>query len=274
MRYSNAVESGPPETASTRAGSAVRSANNASASASPTASLTAGTLLFPLDRLLDGRLGARIFAAHVAEGHAREFSLVHGSKRLAEPQQRFGRFGAGFIFFRQCHKGIGGFLIVLALEQAFAEAKLGFRRHPVGRIFCQKPAKCLLGKRIVPALQIPHAEIESVTRRRRRRRCRNRIGAGRAWVSLPRTHRKSAGTRVHTCSCSRSRTIGRRLYASSSLRRDHRRRLRGNRTQHSRCSGSVGVFGWIECVRTPTTWRAWLIRRRPHPTLPRKRGRV
>src|SRR5258706_16256547 len=99
MRYSNAVESGPPEIASTRAGSATRSANNASASASPTAPLTAGTLLFPLDCLLDGRLGARIFAANIVEGHAGKFSLVHGGERLAEPYQRFGRFWAGLIFF-------------------------------------------------------------------------------------------------------------------------------------------------------------------------------
>jgi hypothetical protein len=41
--------------------------------------------LFSVDRLLDGRLGARIFAANVAEGHAGKFSLAHGGERLAEP---------------------------------------------------------------------------------------------------------------------------------------------------------------------------------------------
>src|SRR5579871_4948096 len=134
MRWSSAVESGPPETATTRAGSAARSANRTSASASLTAPSTPRTLQFPLDSLFDARLCARIFPAHVGEGHAGKFLLVQRRQRLAEPQQRVRGFGAVFIPFRQLHEGVGGVLIALALKQALTEIELGLRRQPVGRI--------------------------------------------------------------------------------------------------------------------------------------------
>src|SRR5579864_8006031 len=95
-----AVESGPPETARTRAGSAARSANNWSASVSLTGPLAADTLLFPVDRLLHARRRARVFAGHFAEGGASELFLVEGRKRLAKPQQRVRRLGAGLEFLR------------------------------------------------------------------------------------------------------------------------------------------------------------------------------
>src|ERR1700674_1174264 len=109
-RNISAVESGPPETARTRAGSAARSANISSASASLRATSfrvlsdsavvslilrmilseksaifrdharpsAVDTLLFPLDRLLDARRGAGIFAHDLSEGRAGEFFLVEG----------------------------------------------------------------------------------------------------------------------------------------------------------------------------------------------------
>src|SRR3984893_2422015 len=63
----SAVESGPPDTASTRPGKSSRQRNSALASPSATAASAVGTLLFPVDALLHAHRGARIFAQHLAE---------------------------------------------------------------------------------------------------------------------------------------------------------------------------------------------------------------
>src|SRR5580692_3698773 len=87
----SAVESGPPEIASTRAGSSARSANRRSASVSATGTSTVATLLFPLDRLLHVGRGAGKFADDLAEGRAGELFFVERGERLAKPQQRIRR---------------------------------------------------------------------------------------------------------------------------------------------------------------------------------------
>src|SRR3954462_10997897 len=88
-RTSSAVESGPPETARTRAGAWTRSANSDFASAIETgAASAAGTLLFPVDALLHGHGGTRIFAQHLAKRSAGRFLLAQSRERLSEAQQR------------------------------------------------------------------------------------------------------------------------------------------------------------------------------------------
>src|SRR6516225_3553399 len=113
----SAVESGPPETASTRPGKRSRPRNSARASASPTARSAVGTLLFPLDALLHAERGARIFAQHLAERGAGRFLLAERAERHAEPQQRIGRPRRGLVFGRDREEGFGGVAILLALEQ-------------------------------------------------------------------------------------------------------------------------------------------------------------
>src|ERR1700736_5867160 len=80
----SAVESGPPETASTSPGKSSRPRNSAFASASATASSAVGTLLFPVDALFHAHRGARIFAQHLAQRGAGCFLLAKGCKRHAE----------------------------------------------------------------------------------------------------------------------------------------------------------------------------------------------
>src|SRR5258708_37252867 len=77
-RKSRAVESGPPDTASTRAGASARSANRTFASDAETAPASAAhTLLFPLDALLHGDRGVRIFTADLSESRAGRLLLPH-----------------------------------------------------------------------------------------------------------------------------------------------------------------------------------------------------
>src|SRR5215203_3323778 len=100
-KTSNAVESGPPETARTRAGAWTRSANSDFASAVETgAASAADTLLFPFDALLhaDGR--PRIFAQDLAERGAGRFLLAQCGERLAEPKERIRRLAGGLKFCR------------------------------------------------------------------------------------------------------------------------------------------------------------------------------
>src|SRR5690348_4782347 len=86
----SAVESGPPDTASTTAGADARSekrmlASAAVSGAASSAALAADTLLFRGHRLLHvgGRVG--IFAADLAPSGAGGFLLAQRGERLAEP---------------------------------------------------------------------------------------------------------------------------------------------------------------------------------------------
>src|SRR5438309_9194311 len=100
---SSVVESGPPETASTRPGAETRSANNAAVSTAVTgraagAVSAAHTLLFRGDAGLHVRRSARIFAPDLRPGSAGHFLFAQRRQRLTEPQQRIRRFGVGFVF--------------------------------------------------------------------------------------------------------------------------------------------------------------------------------
>src|ERR1700675_1379332 len=87
---SSAMESGPPDTASTRPGKSSRPRNSAFASPLATAASAVGTLLFPVDALLHAHRGARIFAQPLAERGAGRFLFAERRERHAEPQQRIG----------------------------------------------------------------------------------------------------------------------------------------------------------------------------------------
>src|SRR6266480_1817245 len=119
----SAVESAPPDTASTRLDVPIKSAKSTAASVSETgaARSTAHTLLFSFDALLHVQRGARIFAAEFAEGGAGRLFLAECRERLAEPEQRVRRLAAGFILRRYGKKRFSGFTIALALEQRFAQ---------------------------------------------------------------------------------------------------------------------------------------------------------
>src|SRR4029453_11572149 len=107
MSSSNAGESGPPETARTRAGAWTSGANSAFVSAAETgaASLAADTLLFSLDPLLHRPRCTREFAHHFAERRAGRFLFAERGERLPEAQKRIGCFGDGFMFVRDGEKG-------------------------------------------------------------------------------------------------------------------------------------------------------------------------
>src|SRR5262245_26494330 len=108
---SRAVESGPPETAMTRAAAERRLSNSVLASAAETgaassaASSAADTLLFPVDALLHAHRGARIFSQHLGKGCAGRLPLAHGRERLAEPEQSVRRLGGGLVFGRHIEEG-------------------------------------------------------------------------------------------------------------------------------------------------------------------------
>src|ERR1700730_14831455 len=156
-----ALESGPPETASRRAGADRRPANSVFASTAETgaARSAAGTLLFPVDALLHAERRTGIFAQHLSERRAGGLLLAEHRERLAEPQQRVGRLGGGFIFGRDVEEGFGGVAIALPLEQAFAEPILGLGRHPVAGIFAQEGAESVFRQRIVLAQDVAVGEV-------------------------------------------------------------------------------------------------------------------
>src|SRR3984957_5680838 len=169
-RTMRAVESGPPETASSSAGADRRSANSVLASAAETgaARSAADTLLFPVDALLHAERGARIFAQHLAQRRAGRLLLAQHRERLTQPQQRVGRPGGGFIFGRDIEEGFGGVAVALPLEQAFAQPVLGLGRHPVAGIFAQERAESVLRQRVVLVQDIAVGKVVIIPRTVRR----------------------------------------------------------------------------------------------------------
>src|SRR5262245_52396615 len=160
-RTMSAVESGPPDTASTSAGHDARSANSFAASADETggafaaAGSAADTLLFPLDALLHIGRGAGIFAADFDEGGAGRILLLERRQRLSEPHERVGRL-AGFLELgRDRKERFGGLAEALALEQALAEPVVRLRDELVVRIFAQETAEIVFRQRIILAQQVP-----------------------------------------------------------------------------------------------------------------------
>src|SRR3954469_14072773 len=95
----SAVESGPPETASTSAGDCSRPEKSDFASEAETGEVSAvATRLFLCDVALHLRRRLRIFAADFSQGRAGRLLLVQRRQRLAETQQRLGCL-AGFLVF-------------------------------------------------------------------------------------------------------------------------------------------------------------------------------
>src|ERR1700722_8270268 len=135
---SSAVESGPPDTASTRPGKSSRPRNSAFASLSPTLPSAVGTLLFPVDALLHTHRGARIFAQHLTQRSTGGFLFAERRQRHAEPQQRIGCPRGGVIFRRHGEEGFRGIAIALALKQGFAHPELRLERQAIGRILPQE----------------------------------------------------------------------------------------------------------------------------------------
>src|SRR5436853_1263673 len=106
----SAIESGPPETASNRAGADLRLANSVCASAAETGAAwsAAGTLLFPIHALLHAERHPRIFAQHLCERCAGRLLFAKHRERLTKPQQRVGRLGGGFVCGRDVEESFGG----------------------------------------------------------------------------------------------------------------------------------------------------------------------
>src|SRR5262245_4347096 len=155
---SSAVESGPPDTASMRTLYCARSAKSAAASVGETGGWAggsaAGTLLFPLDALLQARRGAGIFASELAEGGAGRLLLLERRERLPQSHQGVGCLRGFFELGRDSQKGFGRLAIALALEEAFSDPIIGFRHQPIARILAQKAAEILLRHRIILAHQV------------------------------------------------------------------------------------------------------------------------
>src|SRR6202051_1671135 len=177
-----AVESGPPDTASTRPGKSSRPRNSAFASPSATAPSAVGTLLFPVDALLHAQRGARIFAQHLAQRGAGRFLFAERRKRHAEPQQRIGRPRGGVILRRHRKEGFRGIAIALALEQGFAHPELRLGRQAIARILAQERSERIRRGTIVLVLQVAVSEIEFVLGRIARRQ-RRLHGAGAARIA-------------------------------------------------------------------------------------------
>ena len=83
----NAVESGPPETASTNADAELRPSNSDCASAAEIgASSAADALLLTFDALPDRDFGTRVLALHFGERRTGGFTLAQRRQRLAETE--------------------------------------------------------------------------------------------------------------------------------------------------------------------------------------------
>src|SRR5581483_3923443 len=236
----SAVESGPPDTATTKLGKSSRPRNSASNSSSPTAASAVGTLLFPLHVLLHRERCARILAHHFAERRTGGFLLAQCRKRLAEPQQRIRRPRRGLVFGRDGEEGFGGVVILLALEQRLAEPVLRLRSEPVPWMFVQEVAVGLRGVHIVLVHEVAVGEFVLVLGRGVRRQRRKRAGAVRAG----RRRRRGAAGRAVVLRTRQVREIERR----PGLPRRRRLILIVARAKRARRPGRAGTERRIERV--------------------------
>src|SRR5262245_6446617 len=238
---SSAVESAPPETASTSVEASANGSNSAFASAAETASSAADTLLFSLDPLLHARRGARKFAQHLPERRAGCLLLAEHGERLSEAEQRIGRLRVRFVFGRDIEEGFRRVTVALALELALAEPESGIAGEPIVGIFAQEVAEAVLGEGIVLAQHVAVGEVVFVARRLRRRQggghaggdatrrlSRRRI-AGRPHIGeierrIGHASTRSADRRVVRIGRS-GRLAGRRVDRAERMRRAGRRRI-------------------------------------------------
>src|SRR5262245_51046027 len=207
---SSAVESAPPETASTSVEASANGSNSAFASAAETASSAAGTLLFSLDPLLHVRRSARKFAQHLAERRAGSLFLAEHGERLSEAGQRIGRLGVRFVFGRDVEQGFRRIAVALALKLALAEPESGIAGEPIVGIFAQEVAEAVLVEGIVLAQHVTVGEVVFVARRLRRRQ-----RGGQASATRRLSRRRTAG-RPHIGE------IERRIRHASARRTDRR----------------------------------------------------
>src|SRR5579862_3862087 len=251
----SAVESGPPDTASTRPGKSSRPRNSAFASPSPTLPSAVGTLLFPVDALLHAHRGARIFAQHLAERSAGRFLFAERRKRHAEPQQRVRRLRGGVILRRHGEKGFRGIAIALALEQGFAHPELRLGRQAIARILAQERRELVRGGTIILVLQVTVSEIEFVLGRIARRQGRLH-GAGAARIDRWRrrqcpARRAAAGQIERRAGLARTASGGRHI--------GNRRRWFGRRgagAERTRRAGRSRIERRIERIAaTTSSWR-------------------
>src|SRR5438105_2700843 len=149
--HMSAVESAPPDTASTRAEASASGSNSVLASAAETgaASSAAGTLLFSLDPLFHASRRAWKLARDFRERGAGRLFLAERRQRLPEAKERIGRLGARLVFGRDIEERFRRVAVALALEQAFAEPEGGLAREAVVGISLEKAAKAVLGQRVV-----------------------------------------------------------------------------------------------------------------------------
>src|SRR5262249_29908875 len=166
MSSSSAVESGPPETARTRAGKRRSEANSAFASAAETgaAASAVDTLLFSLDPLLHPRRRAGEFARDFAERCAGRLLLAERGERLSQAQKRIGGLGDGFMFGRDVEEGFRGIAKALPLEHAFAQPIRRVADEPIIGISGQERAEGVFGEGIVLAQHISVGEVVYVAR--------------------------------------------------------------------------------------------------------------
>src|SRR5919198_888350 len=159
--HMSAVESAPPETASTRAEASASGSNSALASAAETgaASSAADTLLFSLDPLFHARRCARKLAWDFCERGARRLSLAERRQRLPQAKERIGRLGARLVFGRDVEECLRRVAETLALEQTFAEQEGGLANEAVVGISLEEAAKAVLGERVVLAQHVAVGEV-------------------------------------------------------------------------------------------------------------------
>src|SRR5579871_5846428 len=254
--HSNAVESGPPDTASTSADALFQSANRCFASAAVSAASSAvDALLLTVDALLHRGGGLRIFARHFAECRARRFLLFEGGERLHQSQQGIRRFRRTLELGGDGKERFRSIAVALALIQTLAEPVLRLRHQPVARIFLQEAAQSLVGQRIVLALDIAIAEVVLVARRIGRRQgcnlraCRRLLRRSTLrWIALLR--------RLSGSGCARGRVgvgeVERFACAAAArctdVRRERRRRLADNAAERAWRAGGVGVRRGVERI--------------------------
>src|ERR1035441_10496982 len=242
----SAVESGPPETASTSAGKWSRSEKSDLASVAETGAafcvgmifirkpvpsiesspracfsdhtLAVRTLLFLRDAAFRGSRGARKFAPDFGQRGAGRFLLIERVERLSEPQQGVRRLAGVLEFSRDRQEGFRRVAIALALEQALAQPILRVRHQLFVRIFAQEIAERLLGQRVIFVQHIAIRHVVFVLRRRRRRQ-RCKLGAGGAGVARRRQLRRRHRRRVRHRPCRlRRRITGKRRQIERSAR--------------------------------------------------------
>src|SRR6185312_17540096 len=163
-----AVESGPPDTASSTAGSASRSWNSAAASAgvilelcsegmtgrddgSRAARRQSAVLFLQLlrGRALHARRGVRIFASDLRERCASRLFLMQRRERLAEPEQSVRRLAAVLMLGRQREEGFRRLAIMLLLIERLAEPVLRVGYELLVRMLAQEVLEGLHGQPVI-----------------------------------------------------------------------------------------------------------------------------